>query len=30
MRFLLDANFLLIPGRFRVDIFRELEQFGKP
>ena len=30
MRFLLDANFFLIPGRFRVDVFRELEGFGKP
>jgi rRNA-processing protein FCF1 len=30
MRYLLDANFLLIPGRFRVDVFRELERFGKP
>lgn len=30
MKFLLDANFLLIPGQFKVDIFRELEKFGKP
>jgi rRNA-processing protein FCF1 len=30
MRFLLDTNFLLIPGRFRVDIFRELQRFGRP
>ena len=30
MRFLLDTNFLLIPGRFRVDVFRELERFGRP
>jgi len=30
MRFLLDTNFLLIPGRFRIDVFRELEKFGKP
>lgn len=30
MKFLLDANFLMIPGKFRVDIFRELEKFGKP
>lgn len=30
MRFLLDANFLMIPGKFRVDIFRELERFGRP
>lgn len=29
MRFLLDANFLMIPGKFRVDVFRELEKFGK-
>ena len=30
MKFLLDANFLMIPGKFRVDVFRELEKFGKP
>ena len=30
MKFLLDANFLMIPGKFKVDIFRELEKFGKP
>jgi rRNA-processing protein FCF1 len=30
MKFLLDTNFLLIPGRFRVDVFREMEAFGKP
>jgi len=30
MKFLLDANFLMIPGKFRVDIFQELEKFGKP
>jgi len=30
MKFLLDANFLMIPGKFRVDIFTELERFGKP
>jgi rRNA-processing protein FCF1 len=30
MRFLLDTNFLLIPGKFRVDIFRELQGLGKP
>jgi rRNA-processing protein FCF1 len=30
MKFLLDTNFLLIPGRFKTDIFRELERFGKP
>jgi rRNA-processing protein FCF1 len=30
MKFLLDANFLMIPGKFKVDIFTELERFGKP
>ncbi len=30
MKFLLDANFLTIPGQFKVDVFRELEEFGKP
>jgi rRNA-processing protein FCF1 len=30
MRFLLDTNFLLIPGKFRVDVFSELQGFGKP
>jgi rRNA-processing protein FCF1 len=30
MKFLLDANFLMIPGKFRVDVFKELEKFGKP
>ena len=30
MKALLDTNFLLIPGRFRVDVFSELEGFGKP
>ena len=30
MKFLLDTNFLLIPGKFRTDIFRELQGFGKP
>ena len=29
MKFLLDANFLMIPGKFKVDIFRELEKFGR-
>ena len=29
VRFLLDANFLLIPGKFKVDIFDQLENFGK-
>jgi rRNA-processing protein FCF1 len=30
MKFLLDANFLMIPGKFKVDVFQELEKFGKP
>jgi len=30
MKFLLDANFLMIPGKFKADVFRELEKFGKP
>jgi len=30
MKFLLDANFLLIPAKFKVDIFFELTRFGKP
>jgi rRNA-processing protein FCF1 len=30
MKFLLDANFLMIPGKFKVDIFQELEKFGRP
>ncbi|MEM7816268.1 MAG: hypothetical protein QXN71_04055 [Candidatus Aenigmatarchaeota archaeon] len=30
MKFLLDANFLMIPGKFRVDILKEMERFGKP
>jgi rRNA-processing protein FCF1 len=30
MKFLIDTNFLLIPGRFRVDVFKELERFGRP
>lgn len=30
MKFLLDTNFLLIPFKFRVDVFSELEEFGKP
>jgi len=30
MKFLLDANFLMIPGKFKADIFGELERFGKP
>lgn len=30
MKFLLDTNFLLIPVQFHVDIFSELQNFGKP
>lgn len=30
MKFLLDTNFLLIPLKFKVDVFSELEEFGKP
>ncbi len=30
MKFLLDTNFLLIPGKFKVDVFSELNKFGKP
>ena len=30
MKFLLDTNFLMVPGKFRLDIFKELEKFGKP
>jgi len=30
MKLLLDTNFLLIPGQFKVDVFTELQQFGKP
>ena len=30
MKFLLDTNFVLVPGKFKVDIFSELEKFGKP
>ena len=30
MKFLLDTNFLMIPGKFKVDVFSELEKFGKP
>lgn len=29
VRFLLDTNFLTIPGKFKVDIFEQLENFGK-
>ena len=27
MKFILDANFLLLPGRLKVDIYAELRQF---
>ena len=30
MKFLLDTNFLLIPGKLKVDVFSELQRFGKP
>lgn len=30
MKFLLDTNFLLIPGQFKVDVFSELTRFGVP
>ena len=30
MKFLIDTNFLLIPGKFKVDIFSEMQKFGKP
>ena len=30
MKFLLDTNFLLAVGQFRVDVFSELQKFGKP
>ena len=29
MKFILDTNFLLIPGQFKVDIFSELRKFGR-
>ena len=29
VRFLLDANMLMIPGKFKIDIFEQLENFGK-
>jgi rRNA-processing protein FCF1 len=29
-KFILDTNFITIPGKFKVDIFSELERFGKP
>lgn len=30
MKFLLDTNFLMIPRKFKVDIFEELKKFGIP
>ena len=30
MKFLLDTNFLLLPGMFGVDIFSELKAFERP
>ncbi len=30
MKFLLDANFLILPAQFKVDIFSELRKFGRP
>ena len=30
MKIIMDTNFLLVPGKFKVDIFTELEKFGKP
>ena len=30
MKFLLDTNFLMVPGKFKVDVFSELTRFGKP
>ncbi len=30
MRFLLDTNFLMAVGQFKIDIFSELMLFGKP
>lgn len=30
MKFLLDANFLMIPGALKIDVLRELQKFGKP
>ncbi len=29
MKFLLDTNFLMIPGQFKVNVFQELQKFGK-
>ena len=30
MKFLLDTNFFMIPGKFKVDVFSELGKFGRP
>lgn len=30
MKFLLDANFIMIPVQFKVDIYSELQKFGRP
>jgi len=30
MKFLLDTNFLLAVGQFKLDVFSELQNFGKP
>jgi rRNA-processing protein FCF1 len=30
MKFLLDTNFLMIPGKFKIDVFSGLTAFGKP
>jgi len=30
MKLILDANFLIIPGKFKVDVFKELRMFGNP
>ena len=29
MKILLDTNFLMIPGKFKVDVFSELHKFGR-
>ena len=30
MKFLLDTNFLVIPASLKVDVFKLLQEFGKP
>lgn len=30
MRFLLDANFLLLAGKYKTDVLAGLEEFGQP